>query len=55
MRWADWKSSGTVIAAARDVSLTSEMKVLASDGTATRPAWGRMVRVIAWRQVMPVE
>ena len=55
MRCAARNSSGTVIAAASEVSLTSEMKVLESGGTATRPACGRMVRRIACDQVMPIE
>ena len=38
MRCAVWKSSGTVTAAASEVSFTSEMKVLESGGTATREA-----------------
>ncbi|MNW12660.1 hypothetical protein D3C71_2104120 [compost metagenome] len=55
MRWPARNSSGTVIAAAREVSLTSEMKVLDNGGTAMRVAWGRMVRRMAWGQVMPME
>ena len=55
MRCAAWNSSGTVMAAASDVSLTSEMKVLDSGGTATRAACGRMVRRMACAQIMPIE
>ena len=55
MRCAAWKSSGTVMAAASDVSLTSEMKVLDSGGTATRAACGRMVRRMVWPHDMPIE
>ena len=55
MRCPARNSSGTVIAAASEVSLTSEMKVLDSGGTATRLACGRMMRRIAWAQVMPME
>ena len=55
MRCAAWNISGTVMAAASEVSLTSEMKVLDSGGTATRPACGRIVRRIAWLQLMPIE
>ena len=45
----------TVTAAASDVSLTREMKVLESGGTAIRAACGRITRHMTWGQFMPME
>ena len=42
--WATRSSPVTSTTDASEVSLTSEIKVLDSGGTAVRAAWGRMIR-----------